>query len=104
MIKTKHGAHEITYDEASDTWQCKAMRCSAASLSALRTKLNAEDRNERRVDNIRAFSLDSGYGDKQSVVVITMIDTGRNGVNGYRVGQEAKPAPRVPHGAAVHGS
>src|SRR5438105_3194958 len=58
MIEVKHGNHKITYDEASNTWTCKAMRCDAPSLAALRTKLNNEDRDDRRIGNIRAFSTD----------------------------------------------
>ena len=88
MIETKHGDHKVQYDEESNIWQCKTMRCSAPSLSALRTKLNAEDREDRRVSNIRVFSLDRGYDGEASEVVITMIDTGHHGVNGYRVGRE----------------
>lgn len=90
MIKTKHGPHEIIYDEESNTWNCRAMRCSAASLAALRTKLNAEDRGDRRINDIRAFSTDRGYEGNEAEVVITMIDTGRHGVNGYRVGLDPK--------------
>ena len=90
MIETKHGDHKIHYDEASNTWQCKAMRCSAPSLGALRTKLNAEDREDRRIADIRAFCLDRGYEGEESEVIITMIDTGRHGVNGYRAGQSIK--------------
>lgn len=90
MIKTKHGPHEIDYHEDNNTWRCEAMRCTAPSLAALRTKLNSEDRADRRVDNIRAFSMDRGWFGEQAEVVITMIDTGRHGVNGYRVGQNTK--------------
>jgi hypothetical protein len=84
MIEVKHGSHKITYDEASNTWSCKAMRCDAPSLAALRTKLNNEDREDRRIGNIRAFSMDRGY--ENTEIIITMIDTGARGVNGYRVG------------------
>ena len=87
-IEAKHGDHKIQYDEESNTWHCRAMKCSAPSLGALRTKLNSEDRGDRRVNNIRAFSLDSGYEGEETEVIITMIDTSRNGVNGYRVGRE----------------
>lgn len=89
-IATKHNGHEITYDEADNTWQCKAMKCDAPSLASLRTKLNAEDRNSRRISGVRAFSLDRGWKGKEAEVVITMIESGYNGVNGYRVGQSIK--------------
>lgn len=86
MIETKHGPHKITYDEDSNLWACRAMRCSAPSLAALRTKLNSEDREDRRIDSVRAFSMDRGYEAGRTEVIITMIDTGAYGVNGYRVG------------------
>lgn len=89
MIETKHGAHKITYNEESNTWECRAMRCSAPSLAALRTKLNNEDREDRRISSIRAFSMDHGYKDECTDVIITMIDTGARGVNGYRVGSNS---------------
>lgn len=89
QIETKHGDHKIQYDEESNTWKCEAMKCSAPSLAALRTKLNTEDREDRRISNIRAFSLDRGYEGEAAEVVITMIDTGRYGVNSYRVRNEA---------------
>lgn len=87
MIETKHGEHKIQYDEESNTWSCKAMRCTAPSLGALRTKLNAEDREDRRISGIRAFSMDRGYDGEEAEVVITMIDTSRHGVTGYRAGR-----------------
>lgn len=88
MIETKHGEHKIQYDEESNTWRCRAMKCSASSLGALRTKLNAEDREDRRVSGIRAFSTDRGYEGAETEVIITMIDTTHHGVNGYRIGKE----------------
>jgi hypothetical protein len=90
MIEVKHGDHVIRYDEENNTWNCKAMKCSAPSLAALRTKLNAEDREDRRIGDIRAFSMDSGWECAEAEVIITMIDTGRHGVNGYRAGRNTK--------------
>lgn len=88
MIEAKHGEHKIQYDEESNTWLCRAMKCSAPSLGELRTKLNNEDREDRRIGNLRAFSMDRGHEDEESEVIITMVDTSRHGVNGYRVGRE----------------
>lgn len=90
MIEVKHGPHKILYNEESNIWECKAMRCSAPSLAALRTKLNNEDREDRRIGDIRAFSMDRGYEGECTDVIITMIDTGARGVNGYRVGGNSK--------------
>lgn len=89
MIEAKHGEHKIQYDEDSNTWHCRAMKCSAPSLAALRTRLNAEDREDRRVSDIRAFSLDRAYGGPATEVIITMIDTNRHGVNGYRADRQS---------------
>lgn len=89
MIEAKHGPHKITYNEDANLWECKAMRCSAPSLAALRTKLNNEDREDRRIDSIRAFSMDRGYEADRTDVIITMIDTGSYGVNGFRVGSNS---------------
>lgn len=101
MIETKHGSHKIEYDEEGNTWRCRAMRCEAPSLAALRTKLNAEDREDRRVANVRAFSTDRGWRDEGTEVVITMIDPGRNGVAGYRVGQSIKRREYFSFGSLV---
>lgn len=87
LIKVTHNGHEIKYHEESNVWRCDKMRLEDRSLAALRTKLNEEDRDDRRLADIHAVYLSHG---EETVVVITLVETSRYSVMGYPVDGDKK--------------
>lgn len=72
MIEAKHKDYRIFYSEDSDNWSCSDLGIEAKTLRELKSKIDQLDLDARRVDNVKAFKLQSYGGGEETACVVTL--------------------------------